>query len=159
MNTRIVRILPVLFSTALLLAARAEAAAPRLADSSFEQRFAQLQQLARDSRLTAEQSAAVLALLDEAKASTIDQSGFLGATGAIAEQLLAAPSDYSSTFAEQYQATFQAQTEFKWDWQVNPLKKCDKNFNCVWGGQVCLLITWSDGHGSGGINCISPSVL
>ena len=102
--------------------------------------------------------ATLVQLIEAAAASTDDREQFIAATEAIAQGLVDAGAsfDFVEQFAQSYGSEFVAETKFEWD--IDPsIGECNAQFECSWALGVCVVITWHDGNGGGGINCISKS--
>ncbi len=108
-----------------------------------------------DSRAKSE----LLALADNAYASRSSYEDFLAATNSFAATLIESGADaaYTGAVLDGYSEALQAE-EIEYDIVPHFFKKCDAQFNCGKPGNICVIISWSDPNGSGGSNCISPTI-
>ena len=130
--------------------------------TSVETHRDQFSELIGGSELSEVTQYTVMQLFDEAIAVAGDRARLLTTTEEIARALLDDPQQPSVEFV---QATFSVYENAlaqvtKLEVDVRPSTgKCNDDFQCKGFLGICVVITWNDGNGSGGINCISPSLF
>ncbi len=143
-------------------------AAPAQAEKTFEHSDGASTVLSNDpvaaietSELDEATQALLLELVAEARTYTNERERFIATTEAFTREAVEATGSTSFDVLENillsYHASLIRLTKFEWEIKPHLAKKCNASFDCVWALGVCVIITWSDGNGSGGINCISQA--
>jgi len=126
--------------------------------AEFEPSAASLEAAITSQGFEPDVEAQALALLDDAASATSDVGELASVSTELAHVLVEpdqASPDWLAGFFNDYEVVFAPQGAADWDIDPNPLKKCDRRFNCVWRSWICVRITWSEPGGGGGVNCIS----